>query len=71
MGRIGLAVVFALGLVLAPLAVNAQPLTTIPRIGLLADATPWEFLRIGLHDLGYVDGKSVALEERSSQGRSE
>jgi putative tryptophan/tyrosine transport system substrate-binding protein len=71
MRRIGLAVVFALGLVLAPLAVNAQPLTTIPRIGLLADATPWEFLRIGLHDLGYVDGKSVALEERSSQGRSE
>jgi putative ABC transport system substrate-binding protein len=71
MRRIGFAVVFALGLVLAPLAVNAQPLTTIPRIGLLADATPWEFLRIGLHDLGYVDGKSVALEERSSQGRSE
>ncbi len=59
------------GLLAAPLAVEAQPSTTIPRIGLLADATPWEFLRLELHDLGYVEGKSIALEERSSQGRDE
>ena len=59
-------------LLAAPLAAEAQPSTTIPRIGLLAaDATPWEPLRLGLRDLGYVEGKSIALEERSSQGRNE
>ncbi len=28
-------------------------------------------LRIGLRDLGYVEGKSIALEERNSEGRNE
>jgi len=59
------------GFLAAPLAAEAQPSTMIPRIGLLADATPWEFLRLELRDLGYVEGKSIALEERSSQGRDE
>ena len=59
------------GLLAAPLGAEAQPSTTIPRIGLLADATSWEPLRLGLRDLGYVEGKSIALEERSSQGRNE
>ena len=59
------------GLLAAPLAAEAQLSTTIPRIGLLADATPWEPLRLGLRDLGYVEGKSIALEERSSQGRND
>src|SRR5438128_994452 len=57
-------------LLAAPLAAQAPPAKTIPRIGLLADATSWEPLRLGLRDLGYVEGKSVALEERSSQGRN-
>ena len=71
MGRIGL-VILATILALAPVAAVAQPSTTIPRIGLLApDATPWESLRIGLRDLGYVEGKSIALEERNSAGRNE
>src|SRR6266852_4095046 len=57
---------------LSPLAADAQPSTTVPRIGLLApDATPWEPLRIGLRDLGCVEGKSIALEERNSEGRNE
>src|SRR5216684_4646996 len=59
------------GFLAAPLGAEAQPSTTIPRIGLLADATSWEPLRLGLRDLGYVEGKSIALEERSSQGRNE
>jgi hypothetical protein len=59
------------GLLAAPLVAEAQPSTTIPRIGLLADAPSWEPLRLGLRDLGYVEGKSIALEERSSQGRNE
>src|SRR2546428_1583770 len=72
MRLIGLAVILTLSLILAPLTADEQPSTTIPRIGLLApDATSWEPLRIGLRDLGYVEGKSIALEERSSQGRNE
>ena len=59
------------GLLAAPLVAEAQPSMTIPRIGLLADATSWEPLRLGLRDLGYMEGKSIALEERSSQGRNE
>ena len=71
MGRIGL-VILATSLALAPVAAVAQPSTTIPRIGLLApDATPWESLRKGLRDLGYVEGKSIALVERNSEGRNE
>jgi hypothetical protein len=69
MRLIGLAVALTLSLILAPLGAEAQPSTTIPRIGLLApDATSWEPLRLGLRDLGYVEGKSIALEKRSSQG---
>ena len=58
-------------LLVAPLVAEAQPSTTIPRIGLLADVTSWAPIRLGLRDLGYVEGKSIALEERSSQGRNE
>ncbi len=71
MRLIGLAVVVGVRLALAPIGAEAQLSTTIQRIGLLADATPWEPLRLGLRDLGYVEGKSIALEERSSQGRND
>ena len=59
------------GMLGAPLAAGAQQTTTIPRIGLLVDATWWESFRLGLRDLGYVEGKNIALDERSSQGRTE
>jgi putative ABC transport system substrate-binding protein len=68
---IRLSVVLAISFLLVPLAAEAQPLETIPRIGLLGDATSWESFRLGLRDLGYVESKSIALEERSSQGRNE
>jgi ABC-type uncharacterized transport system substrate-binding protein len=58
-------------LLAAPLAAEGQQAVTIPRIGLLGDATPWEPFRLGLRDLGYVEGKSVVLDERSSQGQNE
>ena len=67
-----IAVVLMVGLTLAPFAAGSQQATAIPRIGLLApDATPWGPLRLGLRDLGYVEGKSIALEERNSEGRNE
>src|SRR5262249_49748648 len=72
MRRIGLAVVLAVSLALAPLCADAQSAATIPRIGLLSpDARFWEPLRLGLRDLGYVEGKSIVLEERSSEGRND
>jgi len=70
MRRIVLSALLAVS-VLLPHAAKAQPTGSMPRIGLLADAASWEPLRHGLRDLGYVEGKSVALETRSSQGRNE
>src|SRR3989442_5065234 len=59
------------GILAAPLVAETHRSTTIPRIGLLGDVTSGEPLRVGLRDLGYVEGKSIAFEERSSQGRNE
>jgi putative ABC transport system substrate-binding protein len=60
------------GALSAPLDAGAQPAPNMPRIGLLADAAAyWEPLVLGLRDLGYVEGRSIRLEERSSQGRNE
>jgi len=65
------AFVTGLGAVLAaPLAAEAQPATTISRIGLLTDLA-WEPLREALRDLGYVEGKNIVFELRRSNGRSE
>jgi ABC-type uncharacterized transport system substrate-binding protein len=56
-----------------PLVARAQQTAKIPRIGLLspADTAPWHqaFLR-GLSDLGWVDGKNIAVEYRYSDGRN-
>ena len=60
-----------------PLAVRAQQAGKIPRIGLLspfspADTALWHkaFLR-GLRDLGWVDGKNIAIEYRFAEGRND
>jgi len=55
---------------LASLAAEAQPATTIWRIGLLTDFA-WEPLRQGLRELGYVEGKDIVFELRRSHGRSD
>src|SRR5262245_5973027 len=74
--RIGLAVVLALS-VLAPLAADAQEAGKIPRIGFLAapsrsDRTPMRdpFVQ-GLRELGWVEGKDVAIEYRYADGRAD
>jgi putative ABC transport system substrate-binding protein len=49
--------------------------TTIPRIGFLGVSTPaaWttrvDAFRAGLRDLGYVEGKNIAIEFRFAQGQ--
>jgi len=52
---------------------NAQQPGKVPRIGYLADAgssPPQAFLQ-GLRELGYVEGKNIAFEYRTTEGKSE
>ena len=56
---------------------EAQQPTKIPRIGVLAAATPAtaahliEAFKQGLHEHGYVEGQNVALELRFGDGKAE
>jgi len=66
-----------LSLLMAPLAAEAQPSPQVPRIGVLSDSALTAssrnraaFLQ-GLHDLGYVEGQSIVLEERWAEGKLE
>src|SRR5262245_49602179 len=79
MRRIGLAVVLALGLFVAPLegqAQQSQP-ANLPRIGYLflqpfsASAHPRDAFRQGLRELGYAEGQNIAIEFRNAEGRPE
>jgi putative tryptophan/tyrosine transport system substrate-binding protein len=74
---IALLVTVALGLLMAPLAAEAQPSVNVPRLGLLspfspADTARWhQAFRQGLQDLGWVEGRNISLEYRYAEGRSE
>ena len=59
-------------LLAAPLAAEAQQAEKIARIGWLGDipGRP-EAFRQGLRDLGYVEGRNVAIEYRSTEGKLE
>jgi putative ABC transport system substrate-binding protein len=76
MRLIGLAVVLALGLVLSPLAAEAQQAGKLYRIGFLryyGCAEPAQFteLRQGLRDLGYAEGHNLVIECRAAPGKAE
>jgi ABC-type uncharacterized transport system substrate-binding protein len=62
-------------LIFTPLTGEAQPVAMVPRIGvLLHHGTPPGFLaafRAGLQDLGYLEGKNIALELRNAEGRND
>jgi putative ABC transport system substrate-binding protein len=67
-----------LGLLAAPLVVEAQPAARIPRIGVLGLGSPTpdinvanDSFRQGLRELGYVEGRSVTLEWRWAEGKLE
>jgi putative tryptophan/tyrosine transport system substrate-binding protein len=72
MRRIGLVVVLTVGLVLAPLAAEAQPAGKVARIGYLSlESSPALYLEAfheGLGRLGYVDS---VIESRLAEGRPE
>jgi putative tryptophan/tyrosine transport system substrate-binding protein len=64
------------GLIAAPLAVEAQAPAKVPRIGYLTNlsrANDWRlqsFLQ-GLRELGYVEGQTIAIEYRFAESRLE
>jgi len=53
-----------------PRSADAQPTARVFRIGILGneDNPPWEGLRRGLRDLGYVHSRNITFESRWSQG---
>ena len=65
----------SLGLLVAPLAVSAQPAGKNPRVGVLRPGSPPDPLldafRQGLRELGYEEGRNINLEYRWAQGRDE
>jgi putative ABC transport system substrate-binding protein len=59
-----------------PLTARAQQPARIPRLGVLPFSTPtadpqMETARRALRDLGYVEGRNLALEYRYAEGRPE
>src|SRR2546422_8861582 len=79
MRLIGLAVVLAVSLTLAPLVAEAQPAGKVPRVAYL---TPWsdsdpgrqrglEAFRQGLRELGYVEGRNISIESWSAEGKDD
>src|SRR5262249_20678946 len=55
-----------------PLAARAhQQVSKIPRIGIIDNAPIWDHFRQGLRDLGYIEGRDIAIEYRSAEGRPE
>ena len=76
MWSIGLAVILTLSFVLAPLAAEAQQTGKVARVGVLLFGTPAADPNLaafvsGLRDLGYVEGRNLAFEYRSAEGRPE
>src|SRR5712691_2777968 len=67
---VGLIVLLALGLFLAPYLSQAQSVAKTPRIGILTPVAAFdqhpglEAFRQGLRDLGYVEGHNIVLEYR-------
>jgi ABC-type uncharacterized transport system substrate-binding protein len=71
---LGLLVILALAVLVAPLAA-APPAGTMPRVGVLVSTSaavasaPLEAFRQRLRALGYVEGQTLALEYRFAEGR--
>jgi putative tryptophan/tyrosine transport system substrate-binding protein len=51
-----------------PLSARAQHSAKIPRIGIIDDSPIWNAFRLGLRDLGYLEGQNMAFEYRYAGG---
>src|SRR3989337_469778 len=81
----GLVLTFALGILSAPLAAEAEQAGKVHRIGFLSPSSPSDPERLaspfgerglaafrqGLRDLGYVEGQNIVIESRFAEGRFE
>src|SRR5687767_2654012 len=75
---IGFLITLALTLLVSPLAAEAQPLTTVPRIGVLLSGSPpsvpdWKersLLLQELRRLGWREGENITVEYRWAAGRT-
>ena len=60
-----------------PLGARAQPLGKVPTIGFLGPTTPWAWSSwvaafvLRLRELGWIEGRTVAIEYRWAEARSE
>src|SRR5215510_8452765 len=74
MRRIGLAVVLAVNLALAPLPAQGQQ-ARVPSVGYLGNSSAsletdlLEAFRRGLLELGYTEGQNIIIEYRWAEGR--
>ena len=61
----------ALGILVTPLAANAQLMGKVPRIGIVGNRNGpvYGVFRQVLHDLGYVEGQNILLESRFTMGQ--
>ena len=64
------------GAVVAVPIARAQQLARIPRLGVLLYSTPQadpqiKFVLQGLRDLGYLEGRNIAIEYRFAEGKPE
>ncbi len=74
MRRIGLAVVLAVGLALAPLVAEAQPPAKLYRLGYLFEggqsnpvSPPVRAFEETLRELGYVEGRNLVIDRRYAE----
>jgi putative ABC transport system substrate-binding protein len=73
-GKIFVCLLITALLTTAPPAEAQQPVS-IPRIGFVSNTTPsavaarMEAFRLGLRELGYVEGKNIVIEYRHSEGK--
>jgi putative tryptophan/tyrosine transport system substrate-binding protein len=77
MRRIGLSVVLVVSLIATPLAARAQQPTRLPTIGFLGASTTVAMRDMvaafvgRLHELGWIEGRNIAIEYRWADGRRE
>jgi putative ABC transport system substrate-binding protein len=71
-GRRAFTFTVASSLIIAPLATLAQQTTTVSRVGYLRrtsrEPADIEALRLGLRELGYVEGQNLVIDERYANG---
>jgi putative tryptophan/tyrosine transport system substrate-binding protein len=72
-----LSVILALGILVAPLAADAQFPKKLFRLGYILPGSPGAYttslrgLRQGLRDFGYLEGQNLVIEERYAEGQME